>query len=142
MSATATAMTTNTTASKTVNQSSGKNKVVTMDRRHDQRRANERKVSATGEPRRKAQRRRHIDPTTCERDYSDAEVEFMKAMDEYKQSSGRMFPTCSEVLEVLGSLGYVRLTEEQFDVLGIVDTDTDDDSVELSDEEADDLLEV
>jgi hypothetical protein len=30
----------------------------------------------------------------------------MLAMDAYKKSSGRMFPTWSEVLEVLHSLGY------------------------------------
>jgi hypothetical protein len=53
-------------------------------------------------------RRRLIDPTTCERDYSTDEVEFMQAMDQYKRRSGRMFPTHSEVLEVVRSLGYVR----------------------------------
>ena len=62
------------------------------------------------ERREKVQRRRQIDPTTCERDYSDGEVEFMNAMDEYKRTSGRMFPTCSEVLEVIRDLGYVQLT--------------------------------
>ena len=61
-------------------------------------------------PRRKAERRRQIDPTTCERDYSIDEVEFMNAMDEYKRKSGRMFPTCSEVLEVVRELGYVKLS--------------------------------
>ena len=54
-------------------------------------------------------RRRKIDPTTCERDYLPDEVEFMRALDAYKRASGRMFPTCSEVLEVVRSLGYVRL---------------------------------
>lgn len=53
-------------------------------------------------------RRRFVDPTTCERDYSNAEMEFMHAMNDYKQSSGRMFPTWSEVLEVLQSLGYEK----------------------------------
>jgi hypothetical protein len=53
-------------------------------------------------------RRRLIDPTTTERDYSAAEMEFMFAMQEYKKSSGRMFPTWSEVLEVLQSLGYQK----------------------------------
>lgn len=53
-------------------------------------------------------RRRFVDPTTCERDYSTAEMEFMQAMHEYKQQSGRMFPTWSEVLEVLISLGYEK----------------------------------
>ena len=59
-------------------------------------------------PRRQVERRRLIDPTTCERDYSGDEIEFMKAMDEYKRKSGRMFPTWSEVLEVVRSLGYTK----------------------------------
>lgn len=53
-------------------------------------------------------RRRFVDPTTCERDYTAAEMEFMQAMHDYKQSSGRMFPTWSEVLEVLKALGYEK----------------------------------
>ena len=61
----------------------------------------------TGE-RRNAHRRRQIDPTTCERDYSGEEIEFMRALDSYKRASGRMFPTCSEILEVIRSLGYVK----------------------------------
>ena len=60
--------------------------------------------------RRKVQRRRQIDPTTCERDYSDEELEFMRAMDDYKRRSGRMFPTCSEILEVIRDMGYVKPT--------------------------------
>jgi hypothetical protein len=60
--------------------------------------------------RRKVPRRRQIDPTTCERDYSPDEVEFMHAIDAYKRSSGRMFPTCSEILEVILKLGYVKLS--------------------------------
>jgi hypothetical protein len=61
-----------------------------------------------GERREKVNRRRQIDPTTCERDYTDAEIEFMHALDQYKRTSGRMFPTCSEVLEVLVNLGYEK----------------------------------
>ena len=53
-------------------------------------------------------RRRHIDPTTCERDYTIQEREFMLAIDDYKRASGRMFPTCSEILEVIRNLGYVQ----------------------------------
>jgi hypothetical protein len=81
------------------------------DRRGSDRRKNgipvavERRVSE----RRKTPRRRQIDPTTCERDYSSEEIEFMQAMDAYKRASGRMFPTCSEVLEVIRSLGYAKL---------------------------------
>jgi len=58
--------------------------------------------------RRKTQRRRQIDPTTCERDYTNDEVEFMHALDQYKRDSGRMFPTCSEILEVVRKLGYSK----------------------------------
>jgi hypothetical protein len=59
--------------------------------------------------REKVVRRRQIDPTTCERDYSGDEIEFMHALDAYKRANGRMFPTCSEILEVIRSLGYVRI---------------------------------
>jgi len=77
------------------------------------RRAPEKAAKFDGEerrktPRRQVERRRLIDPTTCERDYSGDEIEFMKAMDEYKRKSGRMFPTWSEVLEVVRSLGYAK----------------------------------
>ncbi|MEX0725147.1 MAG: hypothetical protein WEB58_19620 [Planctomycetaceae bacterium] len=61
--------------------------------------------------RRKVERRRQIDPTTCERDYSVDEIDFMKAMDDYKRRSGRQFPTWSEVLEVVRSMGYRRVAE-------------------------------
>lgn len=64
-----------------------------------------RRSAATGP---KSLRRRHVDPTTCERDYQPEELEFMRALEAYKRSSGRMFPTCSEILEVVRSLGYVR----------------------------------
>ena len=64
-----------------------------------------------GEDRRKVERRRQIDPTTCERDYSGDEVEFMRAIDDYKRRSGRQFPTWSEVLEVIRDLGYRKVAE-------------------------------
>jgi len=35
----------------------------------------------------------------------------MKAMDDYKRKSGRQFPTWSEVLEVMRSLGYRQIAE-------------------------------
>jgi hypothetical protein len=80
--------------------------LVTIDRRREEAAA----PAPALERRAKVQRRRQIDPTTCERDYSIEEVEFMNAMDEYKRKNGRMFPTCSEVLEVIRALGYVRLS--------------------------------
>lgn len=71
------------------------NQPVAVERRQMERRA-------------KVSRRRQIDPTTCERDYSTDEIEFMNALDQYKRTSGRMFPTCSEVLEVIRALGYSK----------------------------------
>ena len=65
-------------------------------------------VSTATQPVTKQPRRRHIDPTTCERDYTIQEREFMVALDAYKRASGRMFPTCSEILEVIRNLGYVQ----------------------------------
>ena len=62
-------------------------------------------------PRQKVPRRRQIDPTTCEREYTIEEVEFMNALSEYKRNSGRMFPTCSEILEVLKGLGYEKVAQ-------------------------------
>jgi hypothetical protein len=105
--------------------------VVTIDRRSsgESRQKNERRVQ--GGPvaverrvlqrREKVNRRRQIDPTTCERDYTPEEVEFMGAMDNYKRRSGRMFPTCSEVLEVVKSLGYEKRPEPAPSALPVVD---------------------
>ncbi len=99
---------------------SGKKPSATIDRRSTTDRRSTAERRRKNEPvaverrqierRKKVNRRRQIDPTTCERDYTPAEVEFMNAMDDYKRTSGRMFPTCSEVLEVLMGLGYVKCT--------------------------------
>jgi hypothetical protein len=105
---------------------------VTVDRRFnrsDRRLPSDRRVHQipvaverrTGERRAKVSRRRQIDPTTCERDYSADEIEFMSAMDQYKRRSGRMFPTCSEVLEVIRSLGYEKKTQITSTVPPLVD---------------------
>ena len=72
-----------------------------------------RNLESRSPDRRKVERRKLIDPTTCERDYSLDEVEFMKAMDDYKRKSGRMFPTWSEVLEVIRGLGYEKQSKEK-----------------------------
>jgi hypothetical protein len=94
--------------------------VVTDQRRGDRRAATDRRKrnipvayerrSGT-ERRHQGERRRQVDPTTCERDYTDDEIIFMKAMDQYKRANRRPFPTWSEVLEVLHSLGYRRVAE-------------------------------
>jgi len=83
-------------------------------RRGDERRKQKQPIPVErrqGERREKVARRRQIDPTTCERDYSNDEIEFMHALDAYKRANGRMFPTCSEILEVIRDLGYVRTSQ-------------------------------
>jgi len=83
------------------------------DRRGNDRRGKQEPVAVERrqlERRTKVTRRRQIDPTTCERDYTVEEVEFMHALDAYKRTSGRMFPTCSEILEVLKAIGYEKRT--------------------------------
>ena len=89
---------------------------VKIDRRRKDRRATDDRLNTDESVvveqrkggRRKVARRRQIDPTTCERDYSNDEIEFMHALDGYKRANGRMFPTCSEILEVVRKLGYEK----------------------------------
>jgi len=58
-----------------------------------------------------SEKRRMVDPVTFEKQYNSDEVAFMNAMDQYKRSNRRPFPTWSEVLEVLVSLGYRQVEE-------------------------------
>jgi hypothetical protein len=94
--------------------------VVVTDRRSGDRRGTDRRKRnipvaverRSGKDRRQqGERRRQVDPTTCERDYNDDEIAFMKAMDIYKRANRRPFPTWSEVLEVLYALGYRKVAE-------------------------------
>ncbi len=110
--------------------------VATVDRREsgDRRSQGDRRTQnvpvaverRTMERRVKVNRRRQIDPTTCERDYTTDEIEFMGALDAYKRRSGRMFPTCSEVLEVIKSLGYIKAPQDDSmeNGAGLVETST------------------
>ncbi|MBX9654527.1 hypothetical protein K2Y11_13010 [bacterium] len=96
--------------------------VVISDRRDNDRRkptlADRRKkqipvaVDRRASDRRVGERRRQIDPTTCEREYNNEEIEFMKAIEDYKRDFRRPFPTWSEVLEVMKALGYRRVADE------------------------------
>jgi hypothetical protein len=66
----------------------------------------------------------------------------MNAMDDYKRKSGRMFPTCSEVLEVIRSLGYVQLSAAGRSVLAeqfgetadavLAETEAEDDDADVA----------
>jgi hypothetical protein len=94
--------------------------VLVTDRRAGDRRGGDRRKRnipvalerRSGKDRRQqGERRRQVDPTTCERDYNDEEIAFMRAMDQYKRDNRRPFPTWSEVLEVLRALGYRKVAE-------------------------------
>lgn len=74
------------------------------------------------ERRAKKERRRRIDPTTFEKQYTEDELEFMKAMQRFKELSGKTFPTHADVLKVAVMLGYRRAVFE-FDMPPIGDDD-------------------
>jgi hypothetical protein len=102
------------------NEQNGLPEMLVTDRRAGDRRSSDRRQQnlpvdverRKGSDRRhQGERRRQVDPTTCERDYTDEEIFFMKAMDQYKRDNRRPFPTWSEVLEVLHALGYRRVAE-------------------------------
>ncbi len=61
------------------------------------------------ERRAKKERRRRIDPTTFEKQYTDDELEFMNAMQRFKELTGRAFPTYGDALLVAVDLGYRRV---------------------------------
>jgi hypothetical protein len=89
------------------------------------------------ERRAKKERRRRIDPTTFEKQYTDDEMEFMNAMQRFKVQSGKGFPSHGDVLRVAFSLGYRKVIvaddEPDFD-LAVDDVDGSDegDAVGLS----------
>ena len=58
------------------------------------------------------ERRKRIDPTTFEKQYTEDELEFMNAMQKFKERTGKSFPTHGEVLKVAVSLGYRKLMVE------------------------------
>jgi hypothetical protein len=61
-----------------------------------------------------------VDPTTGRAHYRETfpgadvtpeELEFLKAMERFQRRHRRRYPTCREVLFVLKSLGYRRVTD-------------------------------
>ena len=66
-----------------------------------------REVPEQARPARK-ERRRRIDPTTFEKQYTPEELEFMNAMQQFKMRSGKTFPSFGDVLNVARLLGYEK----------------------------------
>lgn len=59
-------------------------------------------------------RRRSDDRKSAEEGHmSDEQFEFLMAIDEYKRKNTRPFPTWTEVLEVIKTLGYRKVAEPQ-----------------------------
>lgn len=67
---------------------------------------------APPERRARKERRKRIDPTTFEKQYTNDELEFMNAMQRFKERTGKTFPTHGEVIRVAVSLGYRRSIED------------------------------
>ncbi len=97
------------------------------ERREGKDRRDKKALAATDKPpqrRTRPERRRKIDPTTFEKQYSPDELEFMNAMQQFKTRTGKAFPTYGEVLQVALQLGYSRLADEaaimvpSFDLVG------------------------
>ena len=79
-------------------------------------------VAVTPSQRRaKIERRKRIDPTTFEKQYTGDELEFMNAMQRYKVQSGKPFPTHGEVLKVAMTLGYRRVVRDEESGEGLAD---------------------
>ena len=66
------------------------------------------------ERRARKERRKRIDPTTFEKQYTDDELEFMNAMQKFKERTGKSFPTHGEVIKVAVSLGYRKPIADDF----------------------------
>lgn len=58
--------------------------------------------------RRKVGHGRRGNPATANPDYSSDELEFMRAVSSYKQSSGDVFPSLSTLLAIARGLGYSK----------------------------------
>jgi hypothetical protein len=72
----------------------------------------ERTDARAPERRARKERRKRIDPTTFEKQYTDDELEFMNAMQRFKERTGRPFPSHGEVIKVAVALGYRKLVDD------------------------------
>lgn len=77
---------------------------------HERRTGKDRREGAKPTPPRK-ERRRRVDPTTFEKQYTEDEMEFMNAMQGFKERSGKSFPSYGEVIKVAMTLGYRKVVD-------------------------------
>ncbi len=59
--------------------------------------------------REKLSRRKRVDPTTFEKQYTVEEIEFMNAIQQFKMQSGKAFPTHGDTLRIAIRLGYRKV---------------------------------
>ena len=85
----------------------------TPERREDDRR--EVVDRRSGLDRRRGPGRRRSDDRRAaeEGEMTDEQIEFIKAINEYKEVNRRHFPTWTEVLDVIKALGYRKVAERQ-----------------------------
>ena len=62
----------------------------------------------------KKDRRRRIDPTTFEKQYTDDEIQFMTAIQRFKVQSGKSFPSHGDILRIALTLGYRQVLPPDF----------------------------
>jgi hypothetical protein len=67
------------------------------------------------ERRARKERRKRIDPTTFEKQYTSDEIEFMNAVQQFKTRHCKSFPSHGDVLRVAISLGYRRPAKQDDD---------------------------
>jgi hypothetical protein len=105
------------------------------------RRQNDRRRNAvdrrSGLDRRRGPGRRRSDLRRAaeEGEFSDELLEFVMAIDEYKRTNNKPFPSWSEVFEVIRYLGYRKVAEkgEHIDRPGRLVDDSGDDAAETRD---------
>jgi hypothetical protein len=96
----------------------------TGDRRKGERRKDEKQAGAATERRKASDRRKSPGRRKADHDISehrkverrineypmtDDELEFIKAVNDYKQRYNKPFPTWSEILHILKSIGYEKI---------------------------------
>ena len=59
--------------------------------------------------REKRDRRKRVDPTTFEKQYTVEEIEFMNAMQQFKMQSGKAFPSHGDTLRIAIAMGYRQI---------------------------------
>jgi hypothetical protein len=89
------------------------------DRRHSPRAGKSSEPDGQARPlaerRIKKERRRRIDPTTFEKQYTEDEMEFMNAMQRFKVQTGKSFPSHGDVLKIAFELGYRKADSSDSD---------------------------